>query len=159
MHGGPAPPGTRYGDGKDHESDDRRTQQRLLQRTERLNGFIPEDRVDPLAYRGGVDARDTDDRGHQVAPADVQYRLSVKVWFIDRAHQVFVAGSLALVDQPPAGPPHQWVKPEGGLDEHVDRASEIVTPPDMTQLVGHDRRELPLGQVTVDACLAYRARG
>ena len=65
---------------------------------------------------------------------------------------MLVARTLALVDQPPAKPPHQWVKFEAGFDQHVERAGEIVTAADMRQLVRHDRRELRLGQMTLEAC-------
>jgi len=40
----------------------------------------------------------------------------------------FVAGALALVDEPRSQPPDQRMEPEDGLDEEVNTGGQVVSP-------------------------------
>ncbi len=53
-----------------------------------------------------------------------------------RAHDGLVAGAFAFFHEPRADPPDQWMEPEQRLHEHVQRASEVVTPGQVLRLVG-----------------------
>jgi hypothetical protein len=52
---------------------------------------------------------------------------------------VFVAGSLALVNEPLSEPPDRWVEPKQRLDHTVGRPPEIVTAANMREFMGDDR--------------------
>jgi hypothetical protein len=45
------------------------------------------------------------------------------------ADHVFIAGTLALVEQPGANPPNKRMKPEDRFDDHVETRQEIVAAP------------------------------
>ena len=62
----------------------------------------------------------------------------------------FVAGTLALVDQPRANPPDQRIEPEQRLDKHMDERGQVVAPPNVAHLVGHDRLDVRVIQMASD---------
>ena len=64
---------------------------------------------------------------------------------------VGVAGALALVDEPRADPPHQRVKPEQRLDDHVHRRGEIVATANVHDFVRENGLHLALVQMIGDA--------
>ena len=71
----------------------------------------------------------------QVALANVENPFGIFVGRIADAQDFFVAGSLTLVHQVRADPPYQWMKPEQGFHNHMDRRRQVVTPANMTELV------------------------
>src|ERR1700716_2775708 len=58
------------------------------------------------------------------------------------AQDLFIAGALALCNQSRSDPPHQRMKPEKELHQHVERSKRIVPPADMTYLLVENRPEL-----------------
>src|SRR6185436_1467948 len=64
---------------------------------------------------------------------------------------MFVAGTFAFVHQPRTDPPHQWMKPEDRLDEHVDGCREVVMAASVIQLVGQHRLQLRRSQTIFEA--------
>ena len=74
--------------------------------------------------------------------ADMEDGFRVSFRFVNPVENLFVTRSLALLLHAPANPPHNRVKPEQTLDEHVKRGSEIVSAGDVRRLVQQDRFNL-----------------
>jgi hypothetical protein len=72
--------------------------------------------------------------------ADVENLLGVYLRFAAKPHHFFIAGSLALLQQPGANPPDQRMKPKiaSTIDHHVDRSKEVIVATDMAQLASND---------------------
>jgi hypothetical protein len=65
---------------------------------------------------------------------------------------VFVARAFALFHQPRTDPPHERMKPEDRLDDHVNWRGEVIAPLDVTRLVRQHRFELWRREMLLDAC-------
>ena len=109
-------------------------------------------------------------RSEPVTPDDArQRRLDVELARLEDALRVdlrlaalpddlFVAGALALVDEPRADPPHQRMKPEHRLHDHVQRRGEIVATANVRELVREDRFDLLVAQTLADAARPQQDR-
>ncbi len=62
--------------------------------------------------------------------------------FTARLQHCFVAGALAVVNQPRSQPPDQRMEPEKGLDQHMYSGGEVVAAADVAQFVREDGFQL-----------------
>ena len=68
--------------------------------------------------------------------------FSVTVLVCSHLQYLFITRALALVHESRSEPPDQRVKPERGLDHHVDQGAHVVPPIDVTRFVGENGLEL-----------------
>ena len=63
----------------------------------------------------------------------------------------FIASTLALFDQARAEPPDERMKPEHGLDQHVQRGGKIIAAADMPDFVGEDGFKVDIFEIIGDS--------
>ena len=104
----------------------------------------------PFLEVGAGDAGDAGERGLDAELADSEDALGVGLGAVAEEEDFFVAGTFALLDELGFDPPHQWVEPEDGLDEHVEEGGEVVAAADVGGLVGEDGFEVGVVEVGGD---------
>ena len=75
-------------------------------------------------------------------PADSNNRAGIRDSLVTIGDDGFITGLLACFDQSLADEPHERVKPEHGLYEHVNERERIIATLHMLQLVSNHRIEL-----------------
>src|ERR1700716_2576183 len=90
------------------------------------------------------------ERGRQTEFTHFQNALGIDLPFAPQLQNVFVAGALALLDQPGPQPPNQGVKPEDCLYDHVNRSREVVVPAYVTDFMRGNGIELGVFKVSGD---------
>jgi hypothetical protein len=86
-------------------------------------------RSDPVTPSHAIERR----LDAQLAGAENAFRVGAPIG--SAMHDVFVARALALVHEARADPPDHRMKPERGLDQHVDGRHEIVAAAHVADLV------------------------
>ena len=88
-------------------------------------------------YSGGADSGRAD-----AETTDRQDALGVDSGLVASCQHRFIARALAFPDEPRAEPPHGRIEPEYDLTEQVNRVSQIVAAPKVTELVSQDGSDL-----------------
>ena len=104
-----------------------------------------------VATETGPRPRYAGQRRFRICLADVENAFGVDFRIRSQAQHCFVAGALALFDQPRPNPPHHRMEPEQRLDSHVNRSEEVVPSPDVAKFMRQQRRHLRLGEPLDDA--------
>src|SRR5215813_11871759 len=63
-------------------------------------------------------------------------------WLLSNPQDRFIAGALPLFEKACAHPPDQRMKPEDGLDAHVECGSQVVPAPNVAHLVRYNGAKL-----------------
>src|ERR1044071_9260281 len=97
------------------------------------------DALDPLLRVGAGDAGHARDRGFDVELAGSENAFRIGHRLAALPQHLFVAGSLAFVEEAGADPPDQGMEPENRFDGHMNRGPQVVATADVALFVRDDR--------------------
>src|SRR5579862_335670 len=91
--------------------------------------------------------------GHACQPrshtefAGFENALGVDLRFTSKSQYFFITSTFTLVQQPPAQPPNQRMKPENSFHHHVQRGSQIIAAPHVPNFVSENSIQVRILEV------------